>query len=214
MLWQEGKLGNSSPQNLIIAMWWLLTQHFGLRGRQEHYSMAVEDFSFAVDDNGNEYITFHESPTKTRQGGLNITRRQQLPKMFATGGERCPVKLFREYINHRPFEMQYQGPFYLTPLLKATPNDNIWYKRMKLGVNSIDKMMKFLIADTPLEESGKKLTNHSARKTLVKKLRANNVERASIMSVTGHRNEQSLNDYDEGNEVEQRHISNEIRKKL
>lgn len=31
-----------------------------------------------------------------------------------------------------------------------------------------------------------------------------------IMNVTGHRNEQSLNDYDEGNEVEQRHISDLI----
>ena len=210
MLWQEGKLGNSSPQILTNTMWWLLTQHFGLRGRQEHHTMAVEDFSFGEDDNGHEYITFHESPTKTRQGGLHITRRQQLPKMFATGGERCPVELFREYINHRPHEIRYEGPFYLTPLPKKTQHDIVWYKRVKLGVNSIAKIMKLLIANTSLEDSGKKLTNHSARKTLVKKLRASNVERSSIMNVTGHRNEQSLNDYDEGNEVEQRHISNLI----
>ena len=106
--------------------------------------------------------------------------------------------------------MRYQGPFYLTPLPKATTNDDIWYKRMKLGVNSIDNMMKSLMLIHLSKRVVKKLTNHSARKTLVKKLRANNVERASIMSVTGHRNEQSLNDYDEGNEVEQRHISNMI----
>jgi hypothetical protein len=67
-----------------------------------------------------------------------------------------------------------------------------------------------MISDTPLASSSKRLTNHSARKTLVKKLRSNNVERSSIMNVTGHRNEQSLNDYDEGNENEQRHISNLI----
>ena len=29
MLWEKGKLGNSSPQALINTMWWLLTQHFG-----------------------------------------------------------------------------------------------------------------------------------------------------------------------------------------
>ncbi|CAB4003172.1 zinc finger MYM-type 2-like, partial [Paramuricea clavata] len=67
-----------------------------------------------------------------------------------------------------------------------------------------------MIADTPVASSSKRLTNHSARKTLVKKLRLNNVERSSIMNMTGHRNEQSLNDYDEGNENEQRHISDLI----
>ena len=71
--------------------------------------------------------------------------------------------------------------------------------------------MKTTIADTPLASSCKRLTNHSARKTLVKKLRLKNVERSSIMNVTGDSdNEQSLNDYDEENENEQRHISNLI----
>ena len=26
-------------------MWWLLSQHFGLRGCQEHYTINVEDFT-------------------------------------------------------------------------------------------------------------------------------------------------------------------------
>lgn len=210
MLWENEKLGNGSPRALINTMWWLLTQQFGLRGRQEHHTMAVEDFGFGEDDNGVEYVTFKENPTKTRQGGLHITRRPQLPKMFATGDERCPVSLFKEYLSRRPSELRASGPFYLTPLPNVTPNNSVWFKRQNLGVNSIDKIMKMMIADTPLEGSSKRLTNHSARKTLVKKLRANNVERSSIINVTGHRNEQSLNDYDEGNENEQRQISNLI----
>jgi len=54
--------------------------------------------------------------------------------------------------------------------------------------------------------SKKRLTNHSVRKTVVKKLRAASVERQSIIQVTGHAKEKSLNDYDEGSEKEQ-HIS-------
>ena len=211
MLWEKGKLGNSSPQALINTMWWwLLTQHFGLRGRQEHHTMAVEDFEFGEDDNGIAYVSFRENPTKTRQVGLHITRRQQLPKMFATGEKRCPISLFKEYLNRRPVSLRTNGPFYLAPLSKTTPNNDIWFKAQNLGVHSIDKIMKTMIADTPLASSSKRLTNHSARKTVVKKLRLNNVERSSIMNVTGHRNEKSLNDYDEGNENEQRHISNLI----
>ena len=39
-------------------------QHFGLQGCHEHHDMYVEDFSFSKDDNGVEYITYEENPTK------------------------------------------------------------------------------------------------------------------------------------------------------
>ena len=69
-LWSKGVLGSHSSQSLIQTMWFLLTQHFGLRGCQEHYDMSVEDFAFSTDDNGIEFVTYKENPTKTRQGGL------------------------------------------------------------------------------------------------------------------------------------------------
>ena len=42
---------------------------------------------------------------------------------------------------------------------------------------------------------------------MVKKLRAAIVERQSIIQVTGHANEKSLNDYDKGSEREQQQLS-------
>lgn len=45
ILWENGQLGNQNPHFLINTMWWLLTMHFYLRGRQEHHDMMVEDFS-------------------------------------------------------------------------------------------------------------------------------------------------------------------------
>ena len=44
-LWENGKLGSSSPRVLCYTMWCILTQHFGLRGGQEHHSMNVKDFN-------------------------------------------------------------------------------------------------------------------------------------------------------------------------
>lgn len=67
-LWVNGKLGNNTAESLINTMWWLLTQYFGLRGRQEHHGMKVEDFVVGKDDNGFEYVEFVEGPTKTRKG--------------------------------------------------------------------------------------------------------------------------------------------------
>ena len=43
ILWKSGKLGGKTPESLIHTMWWLLTQQFGLRGRQGHYGMRLED---------------------------------------------------------------------------------------------------------------------------------------------------------------------------
>ena len=168
----------------------ILTQHFGLRGRQEHHSMNVEDFNLCRDDRGIEYVTFKENPTKTRQGGLNSKRRQVLPKMFAAGGPRCPVGLFKDFLSRRPPELRESGPFYLAIIER--PKTEVWYKKQRLGIHSIDQMMKNIVKSTPIALSGKKLTNHSARKTLVKKLRTANVERQSIIQVTGHASEQSL----------------------
>ena len=54
-LWKSGQLGSGNPRALINTMWWLLTQHFGLRGRQEHHNMKGEDFCLQRDDDGIEY---------------------------------------------------------------------------------------------------------------------------------------------------------------
>ena len=76
-----------------------------------------------------------------------------------------------------------------------------------MGENKINSMMKSIISETTLESSEKRFSNHSARKTLVSKMKKANLERSSIAKVTGHRNIQSLDDYDEADEDEQRQLS-------
>ena len=49
----------------------MVSQDFGLRGCQEHYTMNVEDFMLNKDDNHNDFVTFTKKKTiKTRQGSL------------------------------------------------------------------------------------------------------------------------------------------------
>ena len=174
ILWKSEKLGGKTPESLIHTMWWLLTQQFGLRGRQEHHGMRLEDFRIMKGDDGLEFVEFAEGPTKTRPGGLNAKPRQFQPKMFQTGGERCPVALFRQYINRRPRNLRASGPFYLSIKYNSGPSDETWYKTSK---------------------------------TLVSKMKKENLETSSIAKVTGHRNIQSLDDYDGANEDEQRQLS-------
>jgi len=89
VLRKENKFGSTTlEKELVNTMWWLLTQHFGLRGRQEHYNMKVDDLQLCKDDNGVEFVQFTEGQTKTRQGGLHTKLRDFQLRMFAFGGER------------------------------------------------------------------------------------------------------------------------------
>ena len=154
-------------------MWWLLTQHFGLQGRQEHHQMKVEDFTLQRDDHGNEFQTFAEGPTKTRQGGLNVKTRLVTPKMFATGNdERCPIMLFKRYLGKRPSEMKKSGQFYLTVIDK--PVSSVWFKKTPTGKNTINTIMQNMKKNSLLKDlcPERNLTNHSARKTVVKRLKS------------------------------------------
>ncbi|CAH3172494.1 unnamed protein product [Porites lobata] len=115
-------------------MWWLLSQHLGLRGCQEHYTMNVEDFTLNKDDNSNEFITFAEGPTKTRQRGLRLQPRSVLPKVFATGDSRCPIALFKSYLAKRPEDLKLCGPFTWRALTTHTKTD-VWYKKSRMDVS-------------------------------------------------------------------------------
>ena len=210
ILWENGQLGDKTPRSLINTVWWLLTMHFGLRGRQEHHDMKVEDFSFQKDDGGVEFVTFSEGLTKTRGGGLRVKPRLATPKMFATGKKRCPVAILKKYLDKRPAELKTTGPVYLSVIDK--PQTSVWYKKMPMGKNTINNIMKTMKENSPLKDvcPDKKLTNHSARKTVVKKLKSSGIPKCEIKNITGHSSEQGLDDYDSGDENEQRIMSNII----
>ena len=99
------------------------------------------------------------------------------------------------------------GPFYLSIKTNRRPRDNVWFNVQPMEENKINDMKKSIMANTLLESSDKKFTNHSARKTVVSELKKANVERSGIPKVTGHKNIQSLDDYDEANEDEKRQLS-------
>ena len=205
VLWSCGQLGDTNARSLLNTVWFLLTQHFGLRGRQEHYVMKVGDFQLKKDDNGITFITFSESFSKTRQGGLRQKERAVRPKMFATGNERCPVDYFLKFLSRRPGHLQESGFLYLAVI--DNPTTETWYKCSRLGINSINNIMKNMVKKTPLALSGKKLTNHSARKTVVKKLKKARIQKSDIIGITGHSNEAGLDPYDSGDEQQQKEYS-------
>ena len=210
-LWTKGRLGDGSPETLLHTMWYNNTQHFGLRARQEHHSMSLDNFRLSADDDGiSEFIEFLEDPTKTRQYGLHPKKRVSTPKMFATNDNRCPVQLFKLYVSKRPLHLRQSGPFYLGIKPKAVMDDSVCYLSTQLGKNKISSIFKAITDGSRAALNGKKLANHSARKTSVKKMKKAGLPEESIIKITGHNSSAGLRSYDEGDEEEFRQLSNAI----
>ena len=104
-------------------------------------------------------------------------------ELFAAGGPRCPVKLLKTFLSHRPEEMKSNGPIYLAVIER--PKSQVWYKRQRMGIHSINSFTKSMTVQA--ENKVKRLTNHSARKTLVKKLKTANQPCSVIIGVTGYK---------------------------
>ena len=154
LLWEIGRLGDSTPTSLVRTMWFNNTQFFGLRGVQEHVTMTMENFAQKVTEDGTIYIKFSEDVTKTRQEGLKPTKRPSDTKFYAVGGKRCPVRLFQLYVSKRPRELRNTGRFYLTP--RRDKSHLEWYVANPMGKNTISSIMKNLVAGTELANSEKK----------------------------------------------------------
>ena len=68
--WSSGLLGDHSGAALTNANFKNLSEHFGFRGRQDHYDAYVQDFEVLwIQLEGGEMakrVLFNENPTKTR----------------------------------------------------------------------------------------------------------------------------------------------------
>jgi len=112
-------------------------------------------------------INLWRRDNKTCQSGLHEKHLIQ-PKMFATkNSPRCPVNFFKTYLSKRPNHLRTTVPLYLG-VIQNPLSDSVWYKTSPMGQNTIKSLMKRTVENFFLHQtSSKKLTNHSARETLV-----------------------------------------------
>ena len=136
------------------------------------------------------------------------------PKMFATSDSRCPVEAYKFYASKRPEGMRDpDSTFYVatrTVPLRDPENDK-WFINQHVGQKKLSKMMKQMQITGELNPA-KRLTNHSARKHLVQKLRDSDVAPTDIMQISGHKNIQSVLTYSKMNEKQHRVCSDILSK--
>ena len=101
-------------------------------------------------------------------------------------------------------------PFYLGVIHR--PRSKIWFKTSKLGERSLRSVMRNM-ADA-VELLGKKVSNHSARRTCITTLRQENIDNLKIAGLSGNCNLLSLDNYSSISEEQQREMAYMISKQL
>ena len=74
-----------------------------------------------------------------------------------------------------------------------------------MGQNKLNSLMKTMAENGGL--SSKRLTNHSARKRMIQKLNDSDIPPSHIMQLSGHRNVQSINNYNHISQQKQKNMS-------
>lgn len=209
-LWAEGEFGNSNPVSLQRTMWWFLSLHFGFRARDESRKLRWGDVILEKDvETGNNILVWRtERGTKTRTGEKeNGHSRSFNPTIQATNSDRCPVKFYHIFKSHRPIEMNtIESPFYLAVKHNRELSDPVWYLKTPLGKNQIGKLMSSA-AKAACISGGKKIANHSVRKTSIGRLLDADVAENYVAQLSGHKNLESLQSYKTPSLQHQRRMS-------
>lgn len=191
ILWNNGGFGDSNPQELTAAMWYLLALHFGFRGSHETRQLKMGDIELKEDAVGDHYLEFSERLSKTRQGTGN--NRAFNPKAWAKGGRDCPVRIYNEYTKRKPEKMLAAGqPFYLAINHMRKPGSPKWFSASPLGHNSIVKIMKCAGLRAGLN---RRVTNHVVRKTSITTLVHAGLPYGMIAQHSGHKTADSIRHY-------------------
>lgn len=84
--------------NPIILRWSVyfnLAIYFLFRGQEVHHQLKLDLFTFHTDENGEYAMIRHENQPKTHQTALENVEMNVDKRMYATGTDTCPVKMFK-----------------------------------------------------------------------------------------------------------------------
>ena len=214
-LYEKKYFGIGDPETLQRTMWWVISLCFGYRAREEVRKLKWGDVKLPDKINGAEFLLWDiERGTKTRTGEqVQGHQRAFDPKAFATGGQRCPVMIYKLYKSHRPLNaLRDNSPFFLSLRRERSLNistTQVWYLDSPLGKNEIGKFMSKARSILPKCISGMKgkVANHSVRKTAITKLLDGNAEPIIVQQLSGHKRTESLLSYYKASESKQRQMS-------
>ena len=197
----SGLFSTETPQTLQNKVFFDVMSHFGRRGREGLRSLHPSSFKCVNDSDGHRYVAMAYNESDKTHHGVDSKEKPKAPRMYETKDESCPVKAFEKYLSKLNPE---NDAFFQKPLVKFHKDAPTWYSKIPVGINQLYNFMPRLSAEAGLS---KRYTNHCIRAMVASTLSDAGVSNLGIMSVTGHRNVQSLNSYIKPSDNERRAIS-------
>ena len=211
-MWESGVFTLTTPLGLLRILFFYMSMNFGMRSGQEHRDLQWGDISLQRDHNDDEFLTYTERRTKTRSGENPKDRRKCVPQLWAQPHleDKDPVAVYKKYAEKRPEAAKDEGsPFYLSVIYRKDYTGTApWYKATPVGRNTLQTMMSKSASEAGI--SGKNITNHSARKTMIQTLRNSGFNTESIMEKSGHKNVSSVLNYSVVTDEEQKRMTSAL----
>lgn len=184
-------LNCSNPLGLQRNVWFNKTLFWCRRGREGQRNLTKRSFVFAKDPTGEEYVTMgHCESSKNHPGGINDTESfKHMGRMYKTPQQNDGYSALKLYISKLNPSCEALFPY---PKRQWSLADIVWYENRPLGVNKLGDMMKIISSAAGLSTI---CTNHCVRATSITLWSDAGLTNRHIMSISGHRNEQSLQHY-------------------
>ena len=187
----------SSPTTLQHQVWFNITYHLGLRGREAQRHLTKDSLVIREDSDGKRYVALsHDFITKNTKATEALNRNdfetvRQARMYERQNDDKCPVKAFELYLE----KINVSSSNALFP--KCNNKTQIsrgkeWYSNAVIGKNTLGNMLKTISKEAVLS---KIYTNHSIRVTAVNVLKEAGHTNDKIQGITGHRSESSVTRY-------------------
>ena len=233
-LYESGYFSTKNAHSLTRVMWWKLSLLFGYRGRDETSKMLFGDVKKNTDSQGRQYLEWDiERGSKTRTGeSYGSHQRAYNGRAYADGSERCPVRIYDEFVRRRPKDAcKLESRFFLTPIPAYRIKGDVWFQSTGMGKNTIGKLMKEASSllsssknnnnnnnngstgteattNSSSSRTGRsKISNHCVRKTGISTLLDNGVHPLHVAQHTGIKNPDSLKAYHVASATKRREMS-------
>ena len=186
----SGVFSLSSPLSLRNA-WFHIVLFFCRRGREGQSALTTKSFKFETDAAGRKFVTMaHDDASKNYPGAVHdSSTNEKEARMYESAKSNDGYKALKFYLER--INPKCNASFQY-PKSNVRPEDNVWFEHRPLGVNTLANVMKKISEVAGLSTL---YTNHSIRATTITLWSNAGVPNRHIMSISGHRNEQSLAHY-------------------
>lgn len=182
----------STPQVLQHEVFYVIVYHFGYRGREWLRGITKHSLKLHTDPNGREFFDLVKTDAEKNVKASTNRRHFESIKtilMYSTPEtpEKCPVFATKLYLSKLP-----DGNDTLFPKPCLSFGNESYYRKLVLGKNTLNEMMKTISIHAKLSEH---YTNHCIRCTVVSELNNKGYTISEIQTVTGQKRAESVQRY-------------------